>query len=77
MCQALGSQQCGKGTEVGHAVTELLLVFVVIVSPHGPVPSFKNKEYPQTLGTLFKVIRDGSFQSLSLDFLIVQPLHCF
>lgn len=42
------------------------LLFVVIVSPHGPVPSLKNKECPQTLGTLFKVIRDGSFQSLEL-----------
>ena len=44
MFQALGMQQCGKGTDVGHAVMELLLVFIVIFSPHVPVPSFKNKE---------------------------------
>ena len=44
MCQALGAQRCGKGTEVGHAVMELLLVFVVIFTLRVPVPSFKNKE---------------------------------
>lgn len=44
MCQALGMQQCGKGTEEGHAVMELLLDFVVILPPHVPVPLIKNKE---------------------------------
>lgn len=36
-------QQCGKRIE-GHAVMELLLDFVVVLSPHVPVASFKNKE---------------------------------